>query len=51
MQPDPSWATAWFVSSQIGEWNYERFSNAEYDKLHDIVIHAHWIPPSVDLGS
>ena len=35
MQPDPSWATAWFVSSQIGEWNYERFSNAEFDSLHE----------------
>ncbi|MCX7380366.1 MAG: ABC transporter substrate-binding protein [Alphaproteobacteria bacterium] len=35
MQPDPSWATAWFVSSQIGEWNFERFSNAEFDRLHE----------------
>jgi len=35
MLPDPSWATAWFVSSQIGEWNWERFSNAEFDRLHD----------------
>ena len=35
MLPDPSWATAWFVSSQIGEWNYERFSNTEYDRLHE----------------
>jgi ABC-type transport system substrate-binding protein len=30
MLPDPSWATAWFVSSQIGEWNWERFSNPEF---------------------
>ena len=35
MLPDPSWATAWFVASQIGEWNWERFSNAEYDRLHE----------------
>ncbi len=35
MLPDPSWATAWFVSSQVGEWNYERFRNAEFDRLHD----------------
>src|SRR5262249_14336865 len=35
MQPDPSWATAWFVTSQIGQWNWERFSNAEFDKLAD----------------
>ncbi|MBI1778039.1 MAG: peptide ABC transporter substrate-binding protein [Proteobacteria bacterium] len=34
MQPDPAWATAWFVSSQIGVWNYERIGNAEFDKLH-----------------
>jgi len=34
MQPDPSWATAWFVTEQIGEWNWERFSNPEFDKLH-----------------
>ena len=33
MQPDPSWATAWFVTSQIGEWNWERFSNPEFDQL------------------
>ena len=32
MQPDPSWATAWFVTSQIGEWNWERFANDEYDR-------------------
>jgi len=35
MQPDPSWATVWFTSAQIGEWNYERFSNPEYDQLHE----------------
>jgi peptide/nickel transport system substrate-binding protein len=34
MQPDPSWATAWFVSEQVGEWNWERFRNPEFDKLH-----------------
>ena len=33
MQPDPSWATAWFITSQIGEWNWERFSNPEFDQL------------------
>jgi peptide/nickel transport system substrate-binding protein len=34
MQPDPAWATAWFVSDQIGQWNWERFSNKEFDDLH-----------------
>jgi peptide/nickel transport system substrate-binding protein len=38
MQPDPSWATAWFVTSQIGQWNWERFSNAEFDKLVDEAV-------------
>ena len=34
MQPDPSWATVWFTTEQIGVWNWERFSNAEFDSLH-----------------
>lgn len=34
MQPDPSWATAWFTSEQVGIWNWQRFSNAEYDRLN-----------------
>lgn len=33
MAPDPSYATAWFVTSQKGVWNWERFSDAEFDKL------------------
>lgn len=33
MAPDPSYATAWFVTSQKGIWNWERFSDAEFDKL------------------
>jgi peptide/nickel transport system substrate-binding protein len=34
MQPDPSWATVWFTTPQIGIWNWMRWSNAEYDELH-----------------
>ena len=34
MQPDPSWATAWFTPDQIGTWNWERFRNEEYGKLN-----------------
>ena len=34
MQPDPSWATAWFTSDQVGVWNWQRFSNEEYDTLN-----------------
>lgn len=33
MAPDPSYATAWFVTSQKGIWNWERYSDAEFDKL------------------
>lgn len=33
MAPDPSYATAWFITAQKGIWNWERFSNAEFDKL------------------
>jgi peptide/nickel transport system substrate-binding protein len=35
MRPDPSWATVWFTSAQIGEWNWERWSSKEYDQLHE----------------
>ncbi|MTJ03852.1 MAG: peptide ABC transporter substrate-binding protein [Sediminimonas qiaohouensis] len=35
MTPDPYYATAWFVSDQIGDWNWEQFSNPEFDKLHE----------------
>ena len=34
MQPDPSWASVWFTKEQIGEWNWERFPDAEYNDLH-----------------
>jgi peptide/nickel transport system substrate-binding protein len=34
MQPDPSWATAWFTPDQIGVWNWERFNSAEFGELH-----------------
>ena len=33
MGPDPSYATAWFITDQKGIWNWERFSDAEFDKL------------------
>lgn len=31
---DPSFYTQWFVSSQVGEWNWQRWKNPEYDALH-----------------
>jgi peptide/nickel transport system substrate-binding protein len=41
MEPDPSWATAWFTTSQIGVWNWERWSSPEFDKLQDEALHMH----------
>jgi peptide/nickel transport system substrate-binding protein len=35
MTPDPYYATAWFVTDQIGDWNWEQFSNEEFDRLHE----------------
>ncbi len=34
MQPDPSFATAWFTPEQVGIWNWERFRSPEFGKLH-----------------
>jgi peptide/nickel transport system substrate-binding protein len=38
MQPDPSFATAWFTPEQIGVWNWERFNSEEFGALHDRAI-------------
>ena len=38
MQPDPSFATAWFTPEQIGVWNWERFDSPEFGELHDKAI-------------
>ncbi|MEX2647668.1 MAG: ABC transporter substrate-binding protein [Alphaproteobacteria bacterium] len=32
--PDPGWYTMWFTTQQVGVWNWERFSNPEFDELH-----------------
>ncbi|WP_293575720.1 ABC transporter substrate-binding protein [Phaeobacter sp.] len=34
MTPDPYYATAWFTTEQVGHWNWERFSNPEFDQIH-----------------
>jgi peptide/nickel transport system substrate-binding protein len=31
---DPSFQTQWFVSSQVGVWNWQRWKNEEFDKLN-----------------
>ncbi|HLJ64649.1 MAG TPA: ABC transporter substrate-binding protein [Stellaceae bacterium] len=33
-KPDPSFFTQWFVSAQIGAWNWQRWSDPEFDRLH-----------------
>ena len=33
-QADPSWATVWFTSDQIGAWNMMSWSDKEFDTLH-----------------
>lgn len=38
MLPDPYYATEWFTSAQVGIWNWERFSNKEFDKLNKEAI-------------
>ena len=32
--PDPSQMTQWYVSEQVGVWNWERWKDPEFDKLH-----------------
>ena len=31
---DPSFQTQWFVSAQVGVWNWQRWKSEEFDKLH-----------------
>jgi peptide/nickel transport system substrate-binding protein len=33
--PDPSQMVQWYVSGQVGIWNWERWKNPEFDKLFD----------------
>ncbi|CAN5603505.1 ABC transporter substrate-binding protein [soil metagenome] len=35
---DPYYATQWFITDQIGEWNWERFSDARFDELHEAAM-------------
>ena len=32
---DPYYTMTWFITEQMGKWNWERFSNAEFDRLND----------------
>ena len=35
---DPSFQTQWFLASQIGLWNWQRWNSPEFDKLHQAGI-------------
>jgi peptide/nickel transport system substrate-binding protein len=37
---DPYYSLVWFISEQIGQWNWERFSNEEFDRLNDLALVA-----------
>ena len=38
MLGDPYYATEWFISKQVGVWNWERFRSEEFDNLHHIAM-------------
>lgn len=38
MLGDPYYATEWFVSEQVGIWNWERFRSEEFDRLHKVAL-------------
>jgi peptide/nickel transport system substrate-binding protein len=35
---DPYYSLVWFTSKQMGQWNWERFSNEEFDRLNDLAL-------------
>jgi len=35
---DPYFSLTWFISKQIGHWNWERFANEEFDQLNDSAL-------------
>ena len=32
---DPAFQTQWFTSAQVGNWNWERYNNVEFDRLNE----------------
>jgi peptide/nickel transport system substrate-binding protein len=32
--PDPHYSIVWFISDQVGQWNWERFRSEEFDQLN-----------------
>ena len=41
MNPDPSFATEWFTSDQVGVWNWQRWRSPEFDDLHKKALVEH----------
>ena len=37
-QADPYYSLVWFTSQQLGLWNWERFSNEEFDQLNELAL-------------
>jgi peptide/nickel transport system substrate-binding protein len=35
---DPFYSLVWFTTQQLGQWNWERFSNEEFDRLNDVAL-------------
>jgi peptide/nickel transport system substrate-binding protein len=35
---DPYYSLVWFITEQMGQWNWERFSNQEFDRLNDLAL-------------
>ena len=35
---DPYYSLVWFTTQQLGKWNWERFSNKEFDRLNDLAL-------------
>jgi len=35
---DPYYSLVWFTSKQLGQWNWERFSDEEFDRLNDLAL-------------
>jgi peptide/nickel transport system substrate-binding protein len=35
---DPYYSLVWFTTQQVGLWNWERFSNPEFDQLNDLAL-------------
>lgn len=35
---DPYYSMTWFISAQMGLWNWERFNNEEFDRLNNLAL-------------